>query len=55
MFTSTQNPTILECLLANGRKAKGIYQVLKALGLKIILVRSREGFDVVPLDWQGDN
>lgn len=48
MFTSNQNPTILECLLAEARKAKGIYQVLRAFGLKIVLVRSREGFDIIP-------
>jgi len=48
MFRHNQNPTILECLLSEERKALLLYKVLKTFGYKIILVRNREGFDIVP-------
>lgn len=49
MFTSTQNPTLLECILSEERKSRSLYAVLKSFRYKIFLTRNREGFDIVPL------
>ena len=49
MFNQNQTPSTLECILAKPRKARLLYRVLRELGYRIVLVRNREGFDVVPL------